>query len=66
MAPDDGLARFQAALLDLLAEDLPVDLVQHRLHEDAAFVEFRAYVDAFEPRMLTVAMELVKKWGKRE
>jgi hypothetical protein len=64
MATDD-LARFQAALVDLLAQDLPADVIQGRLHEDAAFAEFRDYVDGFEPRMLAVAAELVKKWGKR-
>jgi hypothetical protein len=66
VAPDEKLAVFQAALLALLAEELPIDALQRRLREDPAFLEFRAYVDAFEPRMLTVAVELVKKWGKRD
>jgi hypothetical protein len=65
MASDDDLARFQASLLALLAQDLPADTIQRHLHEDEAFAEFRAYVDGFEPTMLVVAAELVKKWGKR-
>ncbi|MBI1831439.1 MAG: hypothetical protein HYR84_08320 [Planctomycetes bacterium] len=65
MASNDELARFQAALLDLLFQDLPIDVVQARLQSDPAFADFRTYVDGFEPRMLAVAAELVKKWGKR-
>jgi hypothetical protein len=65
MARADELARFQTTLLDLLSREVPTDEIQRRLHEDTAFAEFRAYVDRFEPRMLAVAAELVKKWGKR-
>lgn len=65
MTPDDALADFQAALLDLLArEHSPVE-IQRRLREDDAFAAHRDYVLGFEPRMLAVAVELVKKWGKR-
>jgi hypothetical protein len=59
------LARYQAALLELLARDLPTEAMHASLRENAAYAEFRAYVAAFEPRMLTVASELVKKWGKQ-
>ena len=65
MAPRDVLADFQAALLDLLSADLPVDEIVRRLRSDEAFVEFRDYVTQIEPRMLAIAVELVKKWGKR-
>ena len=65
MASADDLAEFQAALVELLAQDLPADVFERRLREDAAFAEFRAYVGGFEPRMLAVAAELVKKWGRR-
>ena len=65
MASADDLARFQAALLDLLSQDLPADAMRQRLRDDPAFAEFREYVVGFEPRMLAVAAELVKKWGKR-
>jgi hypothetical protein len=64
MPPTDELAAFQAALLDLLAQDLPPEAMQRRLREDAAFAGYQAYVQGFEPRMLAVAVELVKKWGK--
>ena len=56
---------FQAALLELLAEDLPPETIRARLAQDAVFAPFREYVQGFEPRMLEVAAELVKKWGKR-
>ncbi len=66
MAPDDDdLAAFQAALLDLLDRGLPAEEVRRRLRDDPAFAAFRGYVEAFEPRMLAVAAELVKKWGRR-
>ena len=65
MQAADELAAFQAALLKLLAEDLSAETLSRRLREDAAYAGFREYVDGFEPRMLAVAAELVKKWGKR-
>jgi hypothetical protein len=65
MPPTDELAAYQAALLALLAQDLPPEAMQLRLREDAAFAGFQAYVQGFEPRMLAVAVELVKKWGRR-
>jgi hypothetical protein len=61
----EEVALFQAALLDLFAQNLPLQTVQQRLNEDEAFVPFRDYVQSFEPRMLEVAMLLVGKWGKR-
>lgn len=65
MPPDDLLAAFQDALLDLLDQGLPVEAVRERLREDPAFAAFRDYAAAIEPRMLEVAGELVRKWGRR-
>ncbi|MBA4064165.1 MAG: hypothetical protein C0501_10715 [Isosphaera sp.] len=66
MAPDDDdLAAFQAALLDLLDRNLPAEELRRRLRDDPAFAAFRGYVETFEPRMLAVAADLVKKWGRR-
>ena len=65
MPPDDLLAAFQDALLDLLDQGLPVEAVRERLREDPAFAAFREYAAAIEPRMLEVAGELVRKWGRR-
>lgn len=65
MQPADDLAAFQAALLTLLAEDLSAETRSRRLREDAAFAGYREYVEGFEPRMLAVAAELMKKWGKQ-
>lgn len=65
MPPAEKIANFQAALLELLAQDLPPDAIHARLRDDPAFADFRAYVSSFEPRMLAVAVELVQKWGKR-
>ena len=63
MHTDDALGAFQAALVELLAQDLPVEEIQRRLRHDPAFERFRDYVDSFEPRMIEVAAGLVKKWG---
>lgn len=60
----DDLADFQAALLALLAKGLPAETMARRLREDPAFAAYRAYVQEFEPRMLAVAAELTKKWGR--
>jgi hypothetical protein len=61
----DQLGEFQAALLELLAQDLSLESLQKRLQEEPAFAPFREYIQGFEPRMLEVASLLVKKWGKR-
>lgn len=65
MASADDLASFQGALLELLAQDLSASGIRERLRQGAAFAPFCTYVETFEPRMLAVAADLVKKWGKR-
>jgi hypothetical protein len=60
-----AIADFEAALLEVLSQDLPLAELQRRLAEDAAFAGFRDYVGSFEPRMLETASLLVKKWGRR-
>lgn len=62
MHTDEALAAFQAALVDLLGQDLPIEEIQRRLRHDPAFERFRDYVAGFEPRMIEVAAGLVKKW----
>jgi hypothetical protein len=65
-APQDAdLARFQAALLELLSQPLGADEMARRLREDEAFAPFQDYVAGFEPRMIEVAAALTKKWGRR-
>ena len=61
----DQIGEFQGALVELLAQDLSLEAVQKRLHEEPAFAPFQDYVHGFEARMLEVAALLVKKWGKR-
>jgi hypothetical protein len=64
--PTDDLTldRFQTALLELLAEPLGVDEILGRLANDPAFAPYADYVAGFEPRMVEVAAELVKRWGR--
>lgn len=64
MPSSEELAEFQDALLVLLGQALPAELIRAKLREDPAFAAFRDYAAALEPRMLEVAVELVKKWGR--
>ena len=59
------LADFQAALLELLDGPLTADEILARLRTDEVFAPYRDYIDTFEPRMVEVAAELTKKWGRR-
>jgi hypothetical protein len=66
MTRDEKLAHFQAVLLDVLAEPLAAEEILARLRGDETIREFHAYIAGFEPRMVEVAAELVKKWGARQ
>ena len=59
------LAQFQASLLELFATAGTVAEAQQRLAMDDEFKAFRDYVARFDPAMISVAMELTKKWGVR-
>ena len=59
------LERFQAILLDALATGESAEAVRVRLLESPDLAPFQAYVAAFDPRMIDVARELVKKWGRK-
>ncbi len=63
---DDGLAAFQAAMLELFIADLPPEEAVRRLQSDPAFASYRGWIDTFEPRMIETAASLVRKWAKRK
>lgn len=65
MREDAELARFQAALLDLLASDLPADEVHRRLAADPAAKPFADYVEGFDLRCVEVAGKITRKFGRR-
>ena len=65
MPSPEMLADFQAALLELLSQDLPADVIQQRLRDDPAFEGYREYVKGFDPAMIVVASALTKQWGRR-
>ncbi len=52
-------------LLEILAEDLPIDAVMEKLKNEKSFAAFQDQIALWEPRMVRVASDLVKKWGKR-
>jgi hypothetical protein len=64
MTGDAKLAHFQAVLLQLLAQPLSAEEIQARLLQDDSLRDYHAYIAGFEPRMIDVAAELVKKWGR--
>ncbi len=64
-ANEATLARFQSALLVLLAEDLPERAIRERLEADPAFAPFRDHVRSFDRGALGIAARVVKKWGRR-
>jgi hypothetical protein len=65
MQQDEQLGAYQAALLDLLAQPLTVPEIVARMNQDSAFTAYGDYMASFEPEMIEVAAELVKKWGRR-
>jgi hypothetical protein len=65
MNDEERLARFQAALLEILAQPLDTEGLARCLAADPDCEPYREYLATFEPRMLEVAAALVKKWGRR-
>ena len=62
---DDTLAAFQAALSELLLLDLPADEKARRLATDPAFAPFRAYVLAFDLRLIESTSVLCRSHARR-
>lgn len=60
------VSSFQSTLLELLAEDLPLDSVMEKLRSEKPFANFQDQIALWEPRMVRVASDLVKKWEKRD
>lgn len=65
MEDDAELAAFQAALMELLAEQLPPEEALAQMRARPAFAPFREYVETFDARAVVVATELVQRWGRR-
>lgn len=66
MNTTQDLAAFQAALLEYLDKGESAEDILARLRTDPALTPYAEYIDTFELRMLGVASELVRKWGRRE
>ena len=62
--PAEELAVFQTLMLEALYQSESAADVLSSLDQSIVSTELRKYVDSFEPRMLEVAIELTKKWGK--
>ncbi len=64
MPVEQGLALFQSRLLQLLWEEDDPETVRRTLLADAALAEFHGYIKSMDARMIVVAAELVRKWGR--
>ncbi len=60
------LAEYQATLLELLSKYDTIDEIQSHLRTDAPLALYRHHAESFEPRMIEVAAELTKRWGRRK
>jgi hypothetical protein len=59
------LATFQSTLLETLSSQDDPDVIKATLQQESLSPALQDYVQTFEPEMLEIAAELVKKWGKR-
>jgi hypothetical protein len=64
MNSEEELANFQAALLELLDTQQDLKDMRSQLQQNPAFAPFQEYINTFDDKMLEVAAELVKKWGR--
>jgi hypothetical protein len=58
------IAQFQAALLDILDSQSDATAICASLSSLKLEAELVAYIDTFNPEMLEIAANLVKKWGQ--
>ena len=58
----DVQARYQAALLGLLREDMPASTLRDTLLADPTLAELAEYIASLDLHALVVARELVAKW----
>lgn len=61
-----ALKHYQERLLELFETDLQPREVKSALLQDAELTELHGYIETLDLDMLTVGMELQKKWGKKQ
>lgn len=61
-----ALKHYQERLLELFESKLKAREVKSALLQDAELKELHAYIETLDLDMLTVGMELQKKWGKKQ
>src|SRR5688572_22246447 len=66
MGDHEGLARFQAAFLEVLADapDPLAAIAELRARPESA--PYRAWIDSLEPRGVETGQQLVRQWGSRQ
>ncbi len=64
--PDEELAAFQAAMLEVLASAPDGEAALRALRERPEAASFLGWLDGCDPRMVTVAGSLLRRWGAPE
>ncbi|NEQ25954.1 MAG: hypothetical protein F6K28_44265 [Microcoleus sp. SIO2G3] len=59
------LSKFQSTLLEALSSQDKPNVIKATLQQEVLSPALQDYVQSFEPEMVEIAAELVKKWGKR-
>jgi hypothetical protein len=62
---EPALADFQAALLTLIDEGVPLERLKAQLRAEPRFADYHDYVDSFDPRFVEMLRRLMKLWGRR-
>ncbi|NJK30208.1 MAG: hypothetical protein HC851_13180 [Acaryochloris sp. RU_4_1] len=62
---DSDLAHFQDSLLDILSSQSETAEILASLKKAQFGDAIADYLESFDPKMVAVAAELVKQWGKR-
>ena len=56
------LALFQQSLRQVLLVESDPQLIRQKLLDDPQLAVFKEFIEEMEPRMITTAAELIKKW----
>jgi hypothetical protein len=59
------IATFQESLLEILSTQSSLSQILTTLQELSTPNEIAEYIETFDPRMIQLAADLVKQWGKR-
>ncbi len=59
---DKNLDNFQSRLLELMLQPLSQEQRWRALKTDPLFIPYQNYIASFDPRMMEVAAQIIRKW----